>query len=164
MKAIHIHRGTPYDSRMAPKKRKSNAPLTEEEKRKIVLRISKRLQTQLGIPVKDHVPPEVLIRSVGPGLLFRRAIDEELGQNKTDAQTEVQNETLQRKRSPIEYVLIGVLTVVPFLLILWGFYYNNVILMIAGVLPILIRPRGPGTYGLVSLSTRVVDKLRSYLG
>ena len=148
---------------MATKKRQRNAPLTEEEKRKIVLRISKQLQTELGIPVKDHVPPEVLIRSTGPGLLFKRAIDEELGQNKTDEQTEVQSKASQRKRSPIEYVLIGVLATIPFLLLLFGFYYNNVILMIAGIVPILIRPRGPGTYGLVSLSTRIVDKLRGYL-
>jgi hypothetical protein len=148
---------------MAPKKRQSNAPLTEEEKRKIVLRISKQLQTQLGIPVKDHVPPEVLIRSVGTGLLFKKAIDEELGESKPDEQAKVQSKASQRKRSPIEYVLIGVLTTIPFLLLLFGFYCNNVILMIAGIVPILIRPRGPGTYGLISLSTRVVDKLRGHL-
>ena len=145
---------------MAPKKRKSDAPLTREEELKIAQRVATRLQNQLGLPVKDHMSPNDLIRTIEFGVIYKRAIDEEIGDRQTKLPKPAVQAKQKRDRSVMEKILIVFLAVLPLFLVLCGIVYNNGILLIAGIVPIFLRPRGPGTYGLISLSTRVVDKVR----
>lgn len=149
---------------MSLNKRNGNPPLTQEEELIIAQQVATRLQNQLGLPAKDHLSPNDLIRTFPHGVIYKQAIDEEI----RDRQPKLSEPTVQavqkRDRSVMEKVLIVFLAVLPLFLVLCGVVYNNGILLIGGIVPIFLRPRGPGTYGLISLSTRFVDKIRELAG